>query len=288
MRAGSKWLILGTLLVALTSLIVTYLALHLGMTAYHEPFEPPPPDENGDGGGWQLEWPVPAPQAPAVLPDGRDGVGRPGWSGVPSPAQQPPARQFPYSQDAPTFRPGSVDDILRRLDLADVAYNSPETMLMGTAAEIELLLSLATPVEALTMMLDAVGKREGARIRASNRMEAHLSGPQFDITPVTPEVQAVSREEITKWEWNVMPKAGGRHSLHLVLNALLTVDGENTPRTVRTFQREIVVEVSWGQRAVAVLDKHGQWLWGAVLIPVLGWAWRLCRSRNKADSGQAR
>lgn len=59
------------------------------------------------------------------------------------------------------------------------------------------------------------------KIKVSNRMEARLSGYQFKITAITPEIQAVSQQQITSWSWEVIPKKEGDHNLHLTISALL-------------------------------------------------------------------
>jgi hypothetical protein len=105
-------------------------------------------------------------------------------------------------------------------------------------------------------------------------MEARLSGPNFAITAITPEIQAVSRSEITEWKWEVKPSSDGRHYLHLTLSALLRVDGTPTPRAIRTFDKVIEVEVEWHQRVGSFFEKNWQWLWAAILVPVVGWLWK--------------
>jgi hypothetical protein len=61
----------------------------------------------------------------------------------------------------------------------------------------------------------------------------------FQITAITPEVQAVSKIQETEWKWEIHPKKEGKHKLHLTLTALLEIDGRSTPRTIRTFDKVI-------------------------------------------------
>jgi hypothetical protein len=141
------------------------------------------------------------------------------------------------------------------------------------------VLGLATPTDELKQMIEAAGEKEGARIRVSDRMEARLTGPNFAITAITPEIQAVSRTDITEWKWEVKPIIDGHQRLHLTLSALLSVDGASTPRAIRTFDEIIEVEVAWHQRVGSFFAQNWQWLWAAVLIPVAGWLWK----RKKAS-----
>jgi hypothetical protein len=99
-------------------------------------------------------------------------------------------------------------------------------------------------------------------------MEAHLSGVGFKVEPITPERQAVTASERTEWRWQIEPTRTGRLSLHLTLSANLDVAGRSVPRTMRTFEHDIEVEVTWSERTKLFLAGNWQWLWTALLIPI--------------------
>jgi hypothetical protein len=80
-----------------------------------------------------------------------------------------------------------IDQIMENMEWGNIAFNAPRSMNLEDTALIQLVLSLAKPIEELKKMIKAEGEREGARIRISNRMEARLSGPNFQITAITPE-----------------------------------------------------------------------------------------------------
>jgi hypothetical protein len=182
-----------------------------------------------------------------------------------------------------TLPPGdplaAIDQLLEAMEFGNVAFNAPRSMNFQDTAVIQLVLGLATPTDELKQMIEAAGEKEGARIRVSDRMEARLTGPNFAITAITPEIQAVSRTDITEWKWEVKPIIDGHQRLHLTLSALLSVDGASTPRAIRTFDEIIEVEVAWHQRVGSFFAQNWQWLWAAVLIPVAGWLWK----RKKAS-----
>ena len=176
-----------------------------------------------------------------------------------------------------------IDTILEGLPLATVAFNVPTSIALGESAVIELLLSTRAPTEDLKGEISEVGKRIGARIRISDRMEARLTGPRFKIEAITPEVQAISGSELTSWRWEVEPTATGRPRLHLTLSAILDVRGSPSTRTVRTFQRTLVVDVSLSDRVANFLQANWQWLWTAILVPVA--AWFVARHKRQAPGG---
>jgi hypothetical protein len=59
--------------------------------------------------------------------------------------------------------------------------------------------------------------------------------------------------------------------LHLAINVLVTLDGQQVARTLKTFDETVVVNVSWTQSAVAFLAEHVEWVLTGVLVPVVGW-----------------
>lgn len=168
----------------------------------------------------------------------------------------------------------SVDDVLKKLRNAQIAFNTPNTVQLGRTAVIQLLMSLKETVEELKGKLEAAGGKAGASIQVSDRMEAKLTGPNFEITLVTPETQAISAKQETEWKWEISPKAPGEHSLHLTLNAFVTVEGVSTPRMIKTFDTIITVQAvapTWQESAGQFVGNNWQWLWAALVVPAFGW-----------------
>ena len=150
----------------------------------------------------------------------------PGVTGKPEPGGEP-----------------TIDSLIAGLRVANVAFNAPTTMRLDRPMVIQLLLSGKQPIRELKQKLTAFGEREGGQIRASDSMEADLTGAGFDIVPVTPTVQLVSHEEMTEWKWEVTPTETGERRLHLALSALIDLGNSEKPYTVRTFERTLVVNV---------------------------------------------
>ncbi|MBC7358641.1 MAG: hypothetical protein H5U10_08920 [Desulfacinum sp.] len=170
-----------------------------------------------------------------------------------------------------------IDRLLSGLRFGTIAFNVPPRMNIQATAVVQLLLGLEKTGEELKAMVEAEGTRESGRIRVSNRMEARLTGPHFTITAITPEVQAVSGKEISEWKWEIKPRTAGTHHLHLTLSAILEVEGSSTPRSLRTFDKMILVEVGWLQKVRLFVSENWKWLWAAILAPIGGWFWRTGR-----------
>jgi hypothetical protein len=178
----------------------------------------------------------------------------------------------------------AIDKVLRDLPLANAAFNAPTTMHLNEPTVIQLLLSGERPIRELKEKITALGEKQGATLKASDSMEAHLTGAGFTIDPVTPAVQLVSGEGVTEWKWEVEPKEVGKRRLHLTLSAIIDLRGRESTYTVRTFERTLIIRVTLRERLTGFAEDNWQWLWSALLIPIV--AWLLQRRRKNAPPPQ--
>ncbi|WP_266180838.1 hypothetical protein [Dyella humicola] len=142
---------------------------------------------------------------------------------------------------------------------------------------MQLLLDMKKTVEQLTAEIAAPGSKQGASIKIAEQMEARLTGPQFAITAITPERQAIGADDTVEWAWDVVPTMSGTHPLHLTLSAIIKVGDTPSERVMRTFDKEIVVEVTAWQRITDFVSNNWQWLWAAFVAPVGLWGWKRWR-----------
>ncbi|MCP5245560.1 MAG: hypothetical protein H6937_06260 [Burkholderiales bacterium] len=177
-----------------------------------------------------------------------------------------------------------IDQILATLEFGNIVFNPPEKMNIDETRQIQLLLGMKETIEQLKQMIEEKGIKDGDRIRVSDRMEARLTGLNFNILAITPEEQGITRTEITKWKWEIKPKSGGQQELHLTLAALIDVYGETTRRSIRVFDKKIDVEVTLSQRIYLFFkDYLIEILLAAVLLPG-GLLWFFWDNWNKSKS----
>ncbi len=166
-------------------------------------------------------------------------------------------------------------------------------MVRGETKTVNLVISQTVSIPELMESVQAKGDVvEGHAIRIAPMMQAHLAGGAFEITPITAEEQPISGTETTEWKWEIKPKQFGKLPLHLAVNAMVTLDGREVTRTLRTFDETVVVNVSWTQSALAFVDEHIEWVLTGVLVPLVGWLvarWRkMKRTRGKAPKPRSR
>ena len=190
-----------------------------------------------------------------------------------------------------------IDQILESMSFGNIAFNVPPTMNLNETAIIKLLLSPKIPVENLKQKIKEaveIGGAskpgiQGASIRISWHMAARLSGTHFIITAVTPETQAVARNYVTEWKWEVKPQEKGLHHLHLTLSALVNLEGESATRTIKTFDKKIKVKVNLFQKTIMLMGQDWwKWFWVAILVPLFGWLWKRwpLRKRRQQKTNQ--
>lgn len=138
---------------------------------------------------------------------------------------------------------------------------------------IELAVSPSSSAKELLQRLEDPSDAETGQARVSSIMTATLKGPAFEIEAVTPETQAISLVEPTKWEWYAEPTRPGLHQLRLSLVAQLEVEGTEATRSIETFRRDITVAVPWTQRVAAFFASYWQWFLTVLFIPLVRWGW---------------
>ena len=176
-----------------------------------------------------------------------------------------------------------VERALNKLPWGNIAFNNPRTMAYGETVVVQLLLSGNRASDEILLLTDEAGEKETYRVQFSNDMEASLVGSSFEISPITDERQAVSRSGIAEWKWQIKAKELGEQRLYLVLNAHMTVNDHDMPYVVRTFSRELKVQIVWPQSVKYFLWSYWQWVCTAIALPLVGWLVSLVIRRHRPE-----
>lgn len=175
--------------------------------------------------------------------------------------------------DTPSPKP-TVDSILDQLGTSNMAFNAPRSINLGDHAEIHFIVDPTKSVEDIKSSIEAEGAKHGFSILVSKILIAKLVAPEFDITNISPERQALDTNGPTEWRWSISPNTKGSHKVHLTVVAVIKVEGESTERFIKSFDQEIVVKVTLKTWIEDKVSKYWQWLWSAILIPLAGIAWK--------------
>lgn len=172
-------------------------------------------------------------------------------------------------------------DIYEHLSWANIAFNTPEDMLIDDSRVIKLLLSATKNGEELKQLFQGEGSIETSEVEIFDQMEAVLVAPEFQITKITPERQQITIDEETIWKWEIKPLKLGKQRLHLAINMIVSVGGKEQLRSVHTYEKEIEVNVSMYTRISTFIGNNWQWLWTTILIPIVPWVWSRRRKKNE-------
>jgi len=168
-----------------------------------------------------------------------------------------------------------VDEILNVYPIGNMAFNVPESVGIDETFTVRLILSPKKSVADIQNELDRSFNSviQTGQVRLTPQMETRMTGQNFEISAVTPEILAVSSVEDTQWTWDIRAKQGGVQQLHLTVSAIIRVNDKSTPRVVRQFDRQINVRVQLGHQIAGFVKDNWQWLWTALLVPAVGWLW---------------
>jgi hypothetical protein len=177
-----------------------------------------------------------------------------------------------------------LDAALKKLLAGNVAFNNPEHMTVSRPRLVEAKLSTTLSPSELKSQLTEAGNKEVAGLDVGDRMSATLNGgAAFDISPSGPQVQWISEQQVTTWTWNVTPKTAGTQYLILSFDAVITLNGKDANRNIRTLTHTIQVDVGWPTTPSEWFDlskkwfDNVNWLWASILLPIglflVGW-WR--------------
>ncbi|MEL6808116.1 MAG: hypothetical protein AAFO97_10070 [Pseudomonadota bacterium] len=231
---------------------------------------------------------------------------------IPAPEPQPvgvinPAQPTVIGPSTPSTQPSDpwADLVESQLKSADIAFNRPDTMQLGQATSVELVLSPATapraPVaenastqdvaESIGLSSALPGTTQVVEdVQYALLMEAEISGLGFDVHPPGPQRQTVLPFQAAKWVWTIKPKSAGSDQVFTVnVNAIIQRDNENLPPVrITTFTERITVEVTLMQQIL----NYAQQLTtlnaaiagvGGTVFAVVAWLWARTRKKKKPE-----
>jgi hypothetical protein len=204
---------------------------------------------------------------------------------------------------------GQVDQQLKDLLNANIAFTRPDSMKLGDTTNVDLILNpsqseadLATQVVKRAALATSTAQPgtlvapggqiisvETGQIEITPRMKAVLisQDPEaFLIAPAHDSAeQVISATDPTLWRWSVTAKKVGSQTLELVVYRLVKYDNQDFWREVQTYDADIKVQVTPLQQLQSL---DWEWIAGAILIPLAVALWGWLRSRKKTAAPSRR
>jgi prepilin-type N-terminal cleavage/methylation domain-containing protein len=173
----------------------------------------------------------------------------------------------------------AVDDALAALQPASIVFNPRQPMRYKRPERVVVLIS--PPRMPVADLMEEFQRRStdwrnatALSIRIAPEMDVRLTGDGFDIDPLTPTRQPIGRTEPVEWRWTVTPTKGGSRMLYLAVDALLMIEGDRVPRSIRVLEHPIRVDITTAEQAQVFFTDNWQFVIGTLLIPLGMWWWK--------------
>jgi hypothetical protein len=151
---------------------------------------------------------------------------------------------------APEPKKSRAEAFMETLQTVPVAHETPTSAEYKRAFDVTLAID-ATGDDTAADALPGRGNIVTGEAKVSDRVEARVSGANFEIVDLSPSVQSLSPLTENVWRWSVMPLSAGDHDLVFEIYAI----DQDSVVPLRTFRDTVTVRVSGLNRAIAFADQ---------------------------------
>ena len=170
-----------------------------------------------------------------------------------------------------------------------IAYSVPTQMEVGQEYSVKVRISKQNNRTVLLVgdreipISDNLDSVKVESITVSPIMSASLvsSKKDFEITPLSTDIQNIEENGYTEWEWNVSPLKGGENKLKLNVKIRIKEDGNDYYKDITVFERKIKVKSNLGSGIKDFVFNNWEWFMGAIFIPLFQWLWLLWKRKKE-------
>jgi hypothetical protein len=192
-------------------------------------------------------------------------------------------------EDIDAFVHETVKSAVDHLKTGSVTFNPPAEMRVGQTQHMEAVISQNVR-DKIAEALEGGRTTTRLDLRVAPRMSAELmaSSDEFRITPLSGEnpEKTFGTDGKARWIWGIEPlKAGKGETISLVIKAIVFVpigeNGRDLPEDAITKVVTLTVDAkAWPETVFDFVKENWQWLWTALLVPFVPWAWGKLRNRS--------
>jgi hypothetical protein len=170
-----------------------------------------------------------------------------------------------------------------------IAYSVPTQMEVGQEYSVKVRISKQNNRTVLLVgdreipISDNLDSVKVESITVSPIMSASLvsSKKDFEITPLSTDIQNIEENGYTEWEWNVSPLKGGENKLKLNVKIRIKEDGNDYYKDITVFERKIKVKSNIGSGIKDFIFNNWEWFMGVIFIPLFQWLWLLWKRKKE-------
>ncbi|MDD2754373.1 MAG: NosD domain-containing protein [Methanothrix sp.] len=172
-----------------------------------------------------------------------------------------------------------------------IAFEPERKMKVGEVYRVEARIAINENVEDLIAGLSSQEKAKVESIPVSTFMKVRLTGPKFDIDPISDERQLVTKSGHQVWLWDVTPQESGTYDLTLSAFAEIILPGQS-PMTIdsKVFSTQISVtskEVPVAEKTQGFFEKNWQFIVGTLIMGSGLLKWILSKIKANAAKGKS-
>lgn len=192
-------------------------------------------------------------------------------------------------EEIPKLKP-VIKNLPDRSSVVGQLYEANAVFAIPNAANVEdeiraqLIIDPIKTLEELKKDVTVGPVRSAESIQISRIVIAVLAAPDFHILSATEAEQAIAETQSTEWLWTLRPKTAGLHPVNVEVYAEVTVGPKTTKHKIRTFDKQVMVEIKPVQKLSNWWDKYWQWFFATLLIPFGKWLYdkKFNKSKEKA------
>jgi hypothetical protein len=161
-----------------------------------------------------------------------------------------------------------MDEMLQEIDLSEGLILFDVPMVMYTGKNYKIVSKIAHSKKLLIKENESTVIHE---ILITDLMSCKLSGEAFKISFINNEIQKIFKNDITQWQWDVIPRQGGVQSLLLVASIHVKTGNDTHLKDIPVFERPVVVEINAPYHVKQFFVKNWQWLISTIIGSGILW-----------------
>lgn len=173
--------------------------------------------------------------------------------------------------------------VAEQLYKANAVFAVPDKANIKEDIKAQLIIDPTKTVEEIKKDITVGPVRESGQIKISKIVIAKLNAPDFEIISAPAIAQAIIEDGKTEWIWGLRPKTAGIHPINLVIEAEVTVGNKMTPHLIRTFDKQVMIEITATQTLASWWNKYWQWIIATLLLPFGKWLYSQHKSKKDSD-----
>lgn len=170
--------------------------------------------------------------------------------------------------------------VAEQLYKANAVFAVPDRANIKEDIKAQLIIDPTKTLEEIKKDITVGLVREAEQIKISKIVIAKLNAPDFEIISSPSIEQAVIEDDKTEWIWGLRPKTPGLHPINLIVEAQVTVGNRMTPHLIRTFDKQVMIEITTAQTITGWWNKYWQWIIATLLIPLGKWLYSQHKSKK--------